>query len=63
MKEYLLNTPAPAQYINTLASQKELDINIGPMQVSEVQAAIQKLKGGKVPGADSISAELLKQKP
>ena len=62
-KEYfgdLLNRPPPAQHIDIPPSQEELDIHTGPIQVSEVQAAIQKLKSGKAPGTDCISAEMLK---
>ena len=40
--------------------EEELDIPVEPPTIDEIQAALKNLKNGKAPGADQLSAEMLK---
>ena len=58
--ETTLNKEAPREVENIPESDEDLLANMDPPTANEVKAAIDKMKSGKAPGADSISAEMLK---
>ena len=56
----VLNRPEPAQTVEIPEADENLDIENGPIQKKEVEEAIRKLKTGKSPGEDNITAEMIK---
>lgn len=57
-----LNQPHPATTFDFMhhALPDELDLNMGPISISETQMAIKKLRNRKAAGLDCIAPELLK---
>ncbi|PVD27010.1 hypothetical protein C0Q70_12160 [Pomacea canaliculata] len=58
--ESVLNRPDPPQLADIQPAAIDLDICTDPPSLEEVTAAIKKMKSGKAPGADGITAEMLK---
>ena len=58
--EAILNRPIPQENPELCESEEDLDISTEPPIVKEVYQAIKKMKSGKTPGEDEITAEMLK---
>ena len=58
--EAILNRPIPQENPEICESEEDLDISTEPPTVKEVYQAIKKMKSGKTPGEDEITAEMLK---
>nr|XP_014347369.1 PREDICTED: sorting nexin-29-like [Latimeria chalumnae] len=56
----VLNRPPPTNLIDLDPQPEERHVNLGDITIEEVEAAISRLKNGKVAGIDNISAEILK---
>ena len=59
----VLNRLPPTVTANVQDPAKDLDVNTAPPEKEEIVAAIRSLKNGKVPGQDSLNAELFKADP
>ena len=58
--ETILNKDAPRELEDIPERDEDQLVNMDPPTANEVKAAIDKLKSGKAPRADGISAEMLK---
>ena len=58
--EQILNRPVPPDLANITEAKDDLDINLDPITIDEVIAAIRKLKNNKAPVEDGVCAEMLK---
>ena len=58
--ETILNKEAPRNQAEIPESKEDLDVNTDPPSADEVRKAIKTTKSGKAPGADCVSAEMLK---
>ena len=58
--ETILNKEAPREVEYIPERDKYLLVNMDPPTANEVKSAIDNMKSGKVPGADRVSAEMLK---
>ena len=59
--EPILNKEAPREVEDIPERDEDLLVNMDPPTANEVKSAIDKMKSGKVPGADGVSAEMLKE--
>ena len=58
--ETILNKEAP-RYVEDIPERDEdLLVNMDPTTTNEVKSAIDNMKSGKAPGADGVSAEMLR---
>ena len=58
--ETILNKEAPIEVEDIPERDEDLLVNMDPPTANEVKSAIDNMKSGKVPGADGVSAEMLK---
>ena len=58
--ESVLNRPDPPHLADIQPADTDLDICTDPPSLEEVTAAIKAMKSGKAPGADGVTAEMLK---
>ena len=58
--ESVLNRPDPPHLADIQPADTDLDICTDPPSLKEVTAAIKAMKSGKAPGADGVTAEMLK---
>ena len=58
--ETILNKEAPRNQAEIPESKEDLKVNTDPPSAEEVRKAIRTMKSGKAPGADCVSAEMLK---
>ena len=58
--ESILNRPDPPHLADIQPADTDLDICTDPPSLEEVTAAIKAMKSGKAPGADGVTAEILK---
>ena len=58
--EAILNRPIPQENPVICESEEDLDIFTEPPSVEEVYQAIKKMKSGKTPGEDELTAEMFK---
>ena len=58
--ESVLNRPDPPHLADIQPADTDLDICTDPPSLEEVTAAIKAIKSGKAPGADGVTAEMLK---
>ena len=58
--ETILNRDEPRLRADIKQAEEDLEININCPSIEEVRDSIKKMKNGKSPGADRISAEMLK---
>ena len=58
--ESVLNRPDPPHLADIQPADADLDICTDPPSLEEVTAAIKAMKKGKAPGADGVTAEMLK---
>ena len=58
--ETILNKEAPRNQAEIPESKEDLKVNTDPPSAEEVRNAIRTMKSGKAPGADCVSAEMLK---
>ena len=58
--ETILNKEAPREVEDIPESDEDLLVNMDPPTANEVKSAIDNMKSGKAPGADGVSAEMLK---
>ena len=58
--ESVLNRPDPPHLADIQLADTDLDICTDPPSLEEVTAAIKAMKSGKAPGADGVTAEMLK---
>ena len=58
--ETILNKEAPRNQAEIPESKEDLKVNTDPPSAEEVRKAIRTMKSGKAPGADGVSAEMLK---
>ena len=58
--EKILNRPVPPDLANITEAKEDLDINLDPITIDEIIAAIRKLKNNKAPGEDGVCAEMQK---
>ena len=56
----ILNRPEPLDRAEIPEATEDVDINTDPPSLEEVKAAIKSMKNGKAPGADGVTAEMLK---
>ena len=56
----LRDKEAPANLWDIPVSDEDLEINTDPASVEEVRKAVSSMKSGKAPGADGVSADMLK---
>ena len=59
--ETILNKEAPREVEDIPERDEDLLVNMDPPTANEVKSAIDNMKSGKLPGADGVSAELLKK--
>ena len=52
----ILNRPEPENTAPIPKATQDIDINTDPPSIQEIKKAISKMKNGKAPGADGISA-------
>ena len=58
--ETILNKEPPRNQAEIPESKEDLKINTDPPSAEEVRKAIRTMKSGKAPGADCVSADMLK---
>ena len=58
--ETILNKEAPRNQAEIPESKEDLKVNTDPPSAEEVRKAIRTMKSGKAPGADCVSADMLK---
>ena len=58
--ETILNKEAPIEVEDIPERDDDLLVNMDPPTANEVKSAIDNMKSGKAPGADGVSAEMLK---
>ena len=58
--ETILNKEAPREVEDIPERDEDLLVNMDPPTANEVKSAIDNMKSGKAPGADGVSAEMLK---
>jgi hypothetical protein len=58
--ETILNREEPRLRADIKPAERDLDIDINCPSISEIKESLKMLKNGKAPGADQITAELLK---
>ena len=58
--ETILNKEAPREVEDIPERYEDLLVNMDPPTANEVKSAIDNMKSGKAPGADGVSAEMLK---
>ena len=58
--EAILNRPIPQENPEICENEEDLDISTEPLKIKEVYQSIKKMKSGKTPGEDEITAEMLK---
>ena len=58
--ETILNKEAPREVEDIPEREEDLHVNMDPPTANEVKSAIDNMKSGKAPGADGVSAEMLK---
>ena len=58
--ETILNKEAPREVEDIPERDEDLLVNMDPPTANEVKSAIDNMKSGEAPGADGVSAEMLK---
>ena len=58
--ETILNKEAPREVKYIPERDEGLLVNMDPSTANEVKSAVDNMKSGKAPGADGVSAEMLK---
>ena len=58
--ETILNKEVPREVEDIPERDEDLRVNMDPPTANEVKSAIDNMKSGKAPGAEGVSAEMLK---